>query len=218
MKPHLLALLQDNCLDLLRCTFLSKFSGCVRNITVFCQHLLRPKKSAVSADILVKPKYRPRYGSISIWNLDQNNLHASVRRWHASMHCWALPSDHFFAIYFRTWCWNVCIFFTLPVSYLMMNECRTVSVIGISICCLCLLSSTCFVMRYDNSFLTFCALVLFDYRCDMEHSSDAKYILNIIFTIKNMNNLREGNNGDHTPCSLYWYQVALCSYRDEWYI
>jgi len=33
-----------------------------------------------------------------------------------------------------------------------------------------------------------------------------------------MNNLREGNNADHTSCSLCWYQVALCLYRDEWYI
>ena len=42
MKTHLLALLQGNCLDLLCCAFLSKLSGCVRNMTAFCQHLLRP--------------------------------------------------------------------------------------------------------------------------------------------------------------------------------
>jgi len=68
MKPHLLALLQDNCLDLLRCTFLRKFSGYVGNITAFCQHLLRPIKLAVLADtdISAKPKYRPIYRSISI--------------------------------------------------------------------------------------------------------------------------------------------------------
>jgi len=61
MKMHLLALLQDNFLDLVHCAFLRKLSGCVRNITVFCQHLLRPIKSAVLADtdILAKPKYRP---------------------------------------------------------------------------------------------------------------------------------------------------------------
>ena len=41
MKMHLLALLQDNCLDLLCCAFLSKLSGCVRNITAFWPHLLR---------------------------------------------------------------------------------------------------------------------------------------------------------------------------------
>jgi len=35
MKPHLLALLQDNRLDLLRCVLLRKLSGCVRNITAF---------------------------------------------------------------------------------------------------------------------------------------------------------------------------------------
>ena len=70
MKPHLLALLQDNCLDLLRCAFLRKLSGCVRNITVFCQLLLRPIISAVLADtdISVKPKHRPIYRSISIRN------------------------------------------------------------------------------------------------------------------------------------------------------
>jgi len=67
MKPHLLALLQDNCLDLVRCGFLRKLYGCVRNITAFCQHLLRPIISAVLADtdISVKSKYRPIYRSIS---------------------------------------------------------------------------------------------------------------------------------------------------------
>jgi len=40
MKTHLLALLQDNCLDLVHCAFLRKLSGCVSNITVFCQQLL----------------------------------------------------------------------------------------------------------------------------------------------------------------------------------
>ena len=49
-----------------RC-FWRKLSGCVKNITAFCQHLLRPIKSAVLADtdISVKPKYRPIYRSIS---------------------------------------------------------------------------------------------------------------------------------------------------------
>jgi len=65
MKPHLLVLLQDNCLDLLRCAFLRKLSECVRNITAFCQLL-----SAVLADtdISVKPKYRLIYWSISSLN------------------------------------------------------------------------------------------------------------------------------------------------------
>ena len=40
MKTPLLALLQDNCLDLLRCAFLRKLSGCVRNITAFYEYLL----------------------------------------------------------------------------------------------------------------------------------------------------------------------------------
>jgi len=54
MKLYLLALLQDNCLDLVRFVFLCKLS-------VFCQHLLKLIKLAVLADtdILVKPKYWP---------------------------------------------------------------------------------------------------------------------------------------------------------------
>jgi len=71
MKPQLLALLQDNCLDMLRCAFLRKLSGCVWNITAFCQLLLRPIISAVLADtdISVKPRYRPIYRSISKLNI-----------------------------------------------------------------------------------------------------------------------------------------------------
>ena len=56
MKPHLLALFYDNCLDLLRCAFLRKLSGCVRDITAFCQLLLRPTISFWP--ISVKPIYR----------------------------------------------------------------------------------------------------------------------------------------------------------------
>jgi len=80
MKPHLLALLQDNCLDLLRCAFLRKLSGYVRNITAFCQLLLRPITSAVLADtdILVKPKYRPIYRSVSTNDLYTNIAHHSI--------------------------------------------------------------------------------------------------------------------------------------------
>jgi len=43
IKMHLLALLQDNCLDLVCRAFLRKLSACVRNIAAYCQHLLRPK-------------------------------------------------------------------------------------------------------------------------------------------------------------------------------
>jgi len=43
-KTHLLALLQDNCLELVRCAFLCKLSSCVRNRTAFCQRLLSPIK------------------------------------------------------------------------------------------------------------------------------------------------------------------------------
>jgi len=61
MNPHLLALLQDICLDLVHCALLRKVSECVRNITAFCQHLLKPIKLAILADtdISAKPKYRP---------------------------------------------------------------------------------------------------------------------------------------------------------------
>jgi len=71
------SVLQDNCLDLVLCAFLRKLSGCVINITVFCQDLLRLIKSAVLAntDISVKPKYLPNilvrliYRSISSVNI-----------------------------------------------------------------------------------------------------------------------------------------------------
>jgi len=60
MKTHLLALLQDNCRDLVRCAFWHRSSSCVRNITAFHQHLLRPIKSAMANNnISVKRKYQP---------------------------------------------------------------------------------------------------------------------------------------------------------------
>jgi len=82
MKPHLLALLQDNYLDLLRCAFVRKLSGCVRNITAFCQLLLRPIISAVLADtsISVKPKYRPIYRTISNHNNKRTEQSARLSR------------------------------------------------------------------------------------------------------------------------------------------
>jgi len=46
VKMHLPALLQDNCLDLVRYATWRKLSGGMRNITAFCQHLLKPIKSA----------------------------------------------------------------------------------------------------------------------------------------------------------------------------
>jgi len=39
MKTHLLALLQDKCLDLVHCDFLRMLSVCMRNIIAFYQHL-----------------------------------------------------------------------------------------------------------------------------------------------------------------------------------
>jgi len=72
MKMHLLALLQDDCLDLVRCAFLRKLFACLRNITVFSQHL-RPIKSAVLPILIywqnsnIGPIYRPgRYISLSL--------------------------------------------------------------------------------------------------------------------------------------------------------
>jgi len=58
---HILALLQDNCLDLVHCAFLRKLSGCMRNTTAFSQNLPRLIKSAIVADtdISVKLKYQP---------------------------------------------------------------------------------------------------------------------------------------------------------------
>jgi len=76
MKRHLLALLKDNCLDLLRCAFLCKLSAWVRNIIAFRQHLLKPIKSAVLADtdILAKPKYRPIISARPIYRSISNNV------------------------------------------------------------------------------------------------------------------------------------------------
>jgi len=70
MKMRLLALLQGTCLDLVCCSFMRKLSACLQNIAAFCQHLLRPIKSAILADtdILVKPKYQPiSQGDISVY-------------------------------------------------------------------------------------------------------------------------------------------------------
>jgi len=88
MKMHLLELLQNNCLNLLRCAFLRKLSGCVTIITAFCQHLLRPIKSGsailADTDISAKPKYqliilaRLIYQSISIHHCYFAILHSSL--------------------------------------------------------------------------------------------------------------------------------------------
>jgi len=68
MKTHLLVLLQDNCLH---CAFLRKLCVCVRNITVFCQHIQRPMKSPALADTLIsaKLKHRPIYRLISTYDV-----------------------------------------------------------------------------------------------------------------------------------------------------
>ena len=66
MIAHVLAWLQDKCLDLVCCAFFCKLSTCMRNITAFCQHLLRLIKSVILANtnLSVKPKYWPIYRSI----------------------------------------------------------------------------------------------------------------------------------------------------------
>jgi len=67
MKTHLVMLLQDNILDLLCCTFLSKLSGCVRmrNITEFCQHLLSFGRYRYISKTQILVSARPIYRSIS---------------------------------------------------------------------------------------------------------------------------------------------------------
>jgi len=88
MKTHLLVLdlLQDNCLDLLCCAFLHKLSGYMRNITVFCRHLLWPILSAFLAntDISVKPKYQPKIGIISVnpYKLSLSFSHIRIASYH----------------------------------------------------------------------------------------------------------------------------------------
>jgi len=74
MKTHLLAVLQDNCLDLVRCAFQRQLSGWVRNITAFSQLLQRPIKSVVLADtdISVKPKWRPDISARPIYRSMSN--------------------------------------------------------------------------------------------------------------------------------------------------
>jgi len=72
MKTHLLALLQDNCLDLLHCVSLRKLSGRVRNITAFCQLLLRP---VISDQYIGENQISDRfdisvfYTSLSVWKV-----------------------------------------------------------------------------------------------------------------------------------------------------
>jgi len=63
MKTHLLALLQDNCLDLVCCAFLHMLSGCVRNITA----LSTPTLPIYLWNLNISPIYRPgRYISLSL--------------------------------------------------------------------------------------------------------------------------------------------------------
>jgi len=76
LKCSLLALLQDNCLDLVFCAFLCKLSGCAKNTTALCQYLPRLIliKLAVLADkhISVKAKYQH---NISVYLYFLNTQH-----------------------------------------------------------------------------------------------------------------------------------------------
>jgi len=60
MKTYLLVLLQDNCLDLVRCAFLHKSSDGVRSITVLstCTEARPISPTLANTNISVKPKYR----------------------------------------------------------------------------------------------------------------------------------------------------------------
>jgi len=55
MKMHLLALLQDDCLDLVHCAFLHKLSGCVTNITRASIDL-EPKIRTIEKNTIFLPK------------------------------------------------------------------------------------------------------------------------------------------------------------------
>jgi len=77
MKTHLLTLLQDNCPDLIHCAFLRKLSGCMRNMTAFCQNVMRLIKLVVLAntDMSVKLKYRPgRYIGLFLFEILNKHL------------------------------------------------------------------------------------------------------------------------------------------------
>ena len=64
ITTHLSALLQDNCLNLVRCAFFRKLSAYVKNITAFCQHLLR---QIYRQHTNIGPIYRPgRYIGLSV--------------------------------------------------------------------------------------------------------------------------------------------------------
>jgi len=67
VKPHMLRCCKITVLHALL-FFLLKLSEYVRNITAFCQHLLRSIKLAnlADTDISVKPKYQLIYQLISI--------------------------------------------------------------------------------------------------------------------------------------------------------
>ena len=93
IKTHL-ALLQYNCFDLVCCASLPKLSGCMRNITVFSQHLLRPINSAILADanISEKPKYWPTIAARSIYqsiSKINEDLLMTITPWlHRSLSSW----------------------------------------------------------------------------------------------------------------------------------
>ena len=115
MKPHLLALLQDNCLDLVRCAFLRKLSGCVRNITAFCLLLLRPIISAVLADADI---YRQnRYISLSLQSRTKGKGHKITREHSKNRLLWV-------AVYLKAFNRNdTCIQFIKSNYYYAQSNC-----------------------------------------------------------------------------------------------
>jgi len=65
-KKHLLALLQDNCFNLLCCAFLRKMSRCMRNISVLSTPTEANKIVLADTDISVKSKYFKE--PLVVWN------------------------------------------------------------------------------------------------------------------------------------------------------
>jgi len=91
MKTHQKTLLQDSCLDLVRCAFLRKLSRCVRNIIAFGQHLLNQLAVLANTDISMKLKYQPGwYIVLSPAEYIINHITFEISQWKWSF----------------TWTWN----------------------------------------------------------------------------------------------------------------
>jgi len=96
-----LALLQDNCLDLLMlcCAFLSKLSGCVKNITAFCQHLCLGWYRYIG-----KTQISANYIGLSLVSMEDTFNAAKTFDWaicglrvgHSCFKCWTSSIDSWF--------------------------------------------------------------------------------------------------------------------------